>query len=405
MIGRLTLSAHPERSPNAQNAGAASLDVRERHALAIPAFRRLLRGGGRLAFRGRDAELASLGIKGEAIFKSYTYFQEAPADDRLYREEGILRLEWTRQFAPWIGVKAVGRGAGRHGRRRERGLFRRSRHESPPEHPRASARGRRAFRWAPVDVTIGKQFFAWGTADAYNPTDNLNPYDYLDVLDTRQDGRVLGRGPRPGGADEPGRRRRAGVHAEPTPGGEQPVGAPAAAGRPRGAERSRGAGHRAGQRPVCGPGPHDGGGVGSVGELLRGIRRRARVPRGERPVAVRDRRREPDSRVRPDPGGGGGFLDDRPGDRGARRSRRQVHPEERTRGPFPEHRRVHVHVGRPRIPVARRGQSHARVRRRDRAFGSETRRSCRPGAATPRWATCWPSTPSRTRRAGGSCSR
>jgi len=29
MIGRLTLSAHRERSPNAQNAGAASLDVCE----------------------------------------------------------------------------------------------------------------------------------------------------------------------------------------------------------------------------------------------------------------------------------------------------------------------------------------------------------------------------------------
>ena len=52
-----------------------------------------------LPSEGETRSLASLGIKGEAIFKSYTYFQEAPADDRLYREEGILRLEWTRQFA------------------------------------------------------------------------------------------------------------------------------------------------------------------------------------------------------------------------------------------------------------------------------------------------------------------
>ena len=34
-----------------------------------------------------------------------------------------------------------------------------------------------------LDVTIGKQRIAWGTADKLNPTDNLNPYDFEDVLD------------------------------------------------------------------------------------------------------------------------------------------------------------------------------------------------------------------------------
>ena len=34
-----------------------------------------------------------------------------------------------------------------------------------------------------LDVTIGRQYIAWGTADMINPTDNLNPYDMEDVLD------------------------------------------------------------------------------------------------------------------------------------------------------------------------------------------------------------------------------
>ena len=52
--------------------------------------------------------LGSLGIKGEAVFKSFGYFEEAPNDDRLYREEGIFRLEWARRLAPWVDVKLVG---------------------------------------------------------------------------------------------------------------------------------------------------------------------------------------------------------------------------------------------------------------------------------------------------------
>ena len=34
-----------------------------------------------------------------------------------------------------------------------------------------------------MDLTIGKQIINWGTADKFNPTNNLNPYDYEDVLD------------------------------------------------------------------------------------------------------------------------------------------------------------------------------------------------------------------------------
>jgi hypothetical protein len=40
-----------------------------------------------------------------------------------------------------------------------------------------------------LDVTVGRQRIAWGTADRINPTDNINPYDFEDVWDF---GRHLG---------------------------------------------------------------------------------------------------------------------------------------------------------------------------------------------------------------------
>ena len=38
----------------------------------------------------------------------------------------------------------------------------------------------------PWEVRLGEQIFAWGTADGFNPTDNLNPRDYLDLLDNEK---------------------------------------------------------------------------------------------------------------------------------------------------------------------------------------------------------------------------
>lgn len=39
------------------------------------------------------------------------------------------------------------------------------------------------FLFKNLDVKIGRQRIAWGTADMLNPTDNLNPYDLEDILD------------------------------------------------------------------------------------------------------------------------------------------------------------------------------------------------------------------------------
>lgn len=38
----------------------------------------------------------------------------------------------------------------------------------------------------PWEVRLGEQIFSWGTADGFNPTDNLNPRDYLDLVDNEK---------------------------------------------------------------------------------------------------------------------------------------------------------------------------------------------------------------------------
>lgn len=40
-----------------------------------------------------DFTLASLGLKGQAIFKNYTHFETTPNDDHLVINEGILQVE------------------------------------------------------------------------------------------------------------------------------------------------------------------------------------------------------------------------------------------------------------------------------------------------------------------------
>jgi hypothetical protein len=38
------------------------------------------------------------------------------------------------------------------------------------------------------DITVGKNIFSWGTADGYNPTDNLNPIDGIDIPNAEKTG-------------------------------------------------------------------------------------------------------------------------------------------------------------------------------------------------------------------------
>jgi len=128
---------------------------------------------------------AALGLKGFLLFKNYSHFRETPTDNRNFREEGVLQLEWARRPAPWADLRLVGEA-----RADDDGFARGVTFQIPETAERRSVLSIREavarLGQGPVEVFAGKQVFAWGTADAYNPTDTINPYDYMDVLDTEK---------------------------------------------------------------------------------------------------------------------------------------------------------------------------------------------------------------------------
>jgi len=129
--------------------------------------------------------LADFGLKGQAAFKSFSHFSATPNDDQTFVDLALLQLEWSRRFAEWGAAKAIVEA-----RDDDFGYARGLHFQIPETHPRRSylsvKEATLAAHRGPLEVSVGKQIFAWGTADAFNPTDRLNPYDYLDPLDNEK---------------------------------------------------------------------------------------------------------------------------------------------------------------------------------------------------------------------------
>jgi hypothetical protein len=123
----------------------------------------------------------SLGFRGALIYKNYSHVEEAGKDGN-FRNEGILRLEWERRLAPWLALKAVGEARGDDDDFTDGVYF-----EVPETNRRRSILNLREavvrLGRDAVEVSLGKQFYTWGTGDVYNPTDLINPYDTLDPID------------------------------------------------------------------------------------------------------------------------------------------------------------------------------------------------------------------------------
>jgi len=129
--------------------------------------------------------LAALGVKGTAIIKNFSHFETTATDPQNIRDEGILRLEVSRRLAPWSDAKVVGEL-----RKDDDDLTDGVNFQIQDKNRRRSLLDLKeavlGLRGGPFETTLGKQFFAWGTADIFNPTDNLNAYDYLDVIDNEK---------------------------------------------------------------------------------------------------------------------------------------------------------------------------------------------------------------------------
>jgi hypothetical protein len=155
--------------------------------LALAGTVGVLAGGAAWAQAPGGAGRAPLGVKGHLTYRGDAYFDTAPNDDQTLRHEGILQLEWERRVDPWGAFRLIGEG-----RADDAGDARGVHFRVPDTADRRSHLGVKeataSVRWDPVELTVGKQIFAWGTADAFNPTDNLNPYDYMEVLDNEKMG-------------------------------------------------------------------------------------------------------------------------------------------------------------------------------------------------------------------------
>ena len=129
--------------------------------------------------------LAALGLKGTAIYKNFSHFDTTRDDPQLIRNEGLLRLEFARKLTPWSEARLAGEVRQDDGDLTDGVTF-----QIQDKDPRRSVLDLKeavlTLRGGPLDVALGKQIYAWGTADAFNPTDNLNAYDYLDPFDSEK---------------------------------------------------------------------------------------------------------------------------------------------------------------------------------------------------------------------------
>ena len=122
------------------------------------------------------------GITGVLQLRNFSHFHDTPRDHRNIRNEAIAEVKWKRSLSPWSEIRLVGDV------RVDDDEFADGVHFQIPETTKRRSilnlsEGVLRLHRAPVEVTLGKQTYAWGTADAANPTDYLNPYDLLDVLE------------------------------------------------------------------------------------------------------------------------------------------------------------------------------------------------------------------------------
>lgn len=126
-------------------------------------------------------------VKGSFRYKNFAHFNPTKAEQRPVRQEGILRLEvdqtfqenWRLFLVPQWKADTVNNTAGAFQNFRDTTL------RDPYFYLRE---GSLKYRGDNFDLAVGKQIYAWGTADGFNPTDNLNPRDYHDVPDREKMG-------------------------------------------------------------------------------------------------------------------------------------------------------------------------------------------------------------------------
>ncbi len=114
-------------------------------------------------------------------YRNFSYFRNDSSDDKIIRMEGVIKLEYEKYLgnigkilvSPKLTFDNDNYSSSYIDELENKGIRRLS---FDLEEFYAE------LNFNNFDVRIGKQIFSWGKADGFNPTDNLNPRDYIDLF-------------------------------------------------------------------------------------------------------------------------------------------------------------------------------------------------------------------------------
>ncbi|MHC4268854.1 MAG: hypothetical protein ACYSTS_10335 [Planctomycetota bacterium] len=118
---------------------------------------------------------------GYVELRNFTYFRNDDSDDKINRVEGVFKLEYEKYIgnlgkifvSPLIWFDNDNYSSSYIDELEDKNIRRLS---FNLEEYYAE------FNFSSFDLKVGKQIFSWGKADGFNPTDNLNPRNYIDLF-------------------------------------------------------------------------------------------------------------------------------------------------------------------------------------------------------------------------------
>lgn len=126
-------------------------------------------------------------VKGSLEYKSFGYFHKAKQDSNMFSNEAILKFDAKYELGEKnsIVLKPVLRADDRH--------FTSAIVDDVQETDarRYYLNFKEAYfatRSKQLDLYLGKRIYSWGKAEGFNPTDDINPYDFLDFPDKEKIG-------------------------------------------------------------------------------------------------------------------------------------------------------------------------------------------------------------------------
>lgn len=127
--------------------------------------------------------------KGSVEYKFFGQFHKVRQDRKQYLHELILNLDLKHEFREGSGksivLKPVFRADNRHF---TQGVIDTAKETDERRYYVNFKEAYLALRGEKTDFYLGKKVYSWGKAEGFNPTDDINPYDFMDFLEREKIG-------------------------------------------------------------------------------------------------------------------------------------------------------------------------------------------------------------------------